>query len=270
MSDILKAIILSIVEGVTEFLPISSTGHLILVNQWINFEGNFGFYFNVIIQFGAILSVVILYFKKLNPFDKSKTQIQKQQTINLWSKVIVGFIPAAILGFLFADIIENYLSNPIVVAIMLFIGGIFILVLENSSKRVKINNFDKLSYKTAFSIGMIQCLAMIPGTSRSAATIIGAMLLGTSRQVAAEFSFFLAIPTMAGATAYSVLKMVKSGVTITSNQWMVLLVGIIGSFIVATCVISFFMNYIKRKDFKIFGYYRIVLSVIILFHYFVK
>ncbi|MEJ8553271.1 undecaprenyl-diphosphate phosphatase [Tepidibacter sp. Z1-5] len=270
MSDILKSIILSIVEGITEFLPISSTGHLILVNQWINFEGNFGFYFNVIIQFGAILSVVILYFKKLNPFDKSKTQIQKQQTINLWSKVIVGFIPAAILGFLFADIIENYLNNSIVVAIMLFIGGILILVLEKNPKKVKINNFDKLTYKTAFSIGMIQCLAMIPGTSRSAATIIGAMILGTSRQIAAEFSFFLAIPTMAGATAYSVLKMIKGGVTITSQQWVILLVGVIGSFIVATCVISFLMNYIKRKDFKIFGYYRMVLAILIFFYYYVK
>ncbi len=264
MSDILKAIILSFVEGITEFLPISSTGHLILVNQWISFKGDFDFYFNVIIQFGAILSVIVLYFNKLNPFSRNKTNKERQDIINLWSKVIVAFIPAAVLGFLFADIIDTYLDNSIVVAGMLLIGGIAILILEGKNKRSRINHFSDLTYKTAFIIGLIQCLAMVPGTSRSAATIIGAILLGASRQIAAEFSFFLAIPTMAGATAYSLLKMIKKGLFITPHQWIILTIGVIGSFLVALAVISFFMNYIKKKDFKLFGYYRIILGTIIL------
>ncbi|SHG94726.1 undecaprenyl-diphosphate phosphatase [Tepidibacter thalassicus] len=270
MNDILKAIILSIVEGITEFLPISSTGHLILVNNWIDFQGSFANSFNVIIQFGAILSVIVLYFNKLYPFSKSKTLKQKQETINLWFKVIVGFIPAAILGLLFGDIIEEKFFNPTTVAIMLLLGGIAILILERKNKRPKINNFYDLSYKTAFIIGIIQCLAMIPGTSRSASTIIGAMLLGASRQIAAEFSFFLAIPTMAGATTYSLLKMIKKGLFITPYQWIVLTVGVIGSFLVALAVISFFMNYIKKKDFKLFGYYRIILSLLILIYFYIK
>ncbi|QEK13514.1 undecaprenyl-diphosphate phosphatase [Crassaminicella thermophila] len=264
MSDILKAVILSIVEGITEFLPISSTGHLILVNHWIEFKGSFANAFDVIIQFGAILSVLFLYWNQLNPFSKSKNRHQKRESIILWFKVIVAFIPAVILGLLVGDFIEEKLFNPITVAIALSIGGIIIILLEKREKTPKFKSISQISYKVAFLIGLFQCLAMIPGTSRSAATIIGAMFLGASRQVAAEFSFFLAIPTMAGATAYSLM---KKGLSITSSQWIVLLVGVILSFIVALTVIAFFMKYIKRRDFKVFGYYRILLGGLILIYF---
>lgn len=265
MSDLLKAVILSIVEGITEFLPISSTGHLILVNHWIEFQGSFAKSFDVIIQFGAILSVLVLYWDKLYPFSKRKSILKKRDTITLWCKVVTAFIPAAVLGALFHDLIEEKLFNSITVAVALVVGGILILILEKGEKRPKITHIGQISYKMAFVIGFFQCLAMIPGTSRSAATIIGAMALGTSREVAAEFSFFLAIPTMAGATAYSLL---KKGIYITSSEWITLLVGVVLSFIVALVVISFFMEYIKKKDFKVFGYYRIVLGALILFYFY--
>ncbi|MBF8984207.1 undecaprenyl-diphosphate phosphatase [Lutibacter sp. B2] len=263
MSDIVKAIILSIVEGITEFLPISSTGHLILVNHWIEFKGSFANSFDVIIQFGAILSVLVLYWNKLYPFSKRKSMREKRETMNLWYKVIVAFMPAVVLGLLFGDFIEEKLFNPITVATTLTLGGIAIILLERRKRNPKFNSIKDITYKTALMIGFIQCLAMVPGTSRSAATIIGAMLLGSSRQVAAEFSFFLAIPTMAGATAYSLM---KKGLDITSSEWMILLIGIVLSFIVALAVISFFMKYIQKKDFKIFGYYRIILGVLILIY----
>ncbi|QXM06914.1 undecaprenyl-diphosphate phosphatase [Crassaminicella indica] len=263
MSDIIKVIILSIVEGITEFLPISSTGHLILVNHWIEFKGEFANAFDVIIQFGAILSVVCLYFNKLNPFSKRKTIRQKRDTIKLWMKVIVAFIPAVVLGLLIGDYLDR-LFNPTVVATTLFIGGIVIILLEKRRKFSRINSIQEMTFKTAFVIGLIQCLAMVPGTSRSAATIIGAMLLGANRQVAAEFSFFLAIPTMAGATAYSLM---KKGIHITSDQWMLLFIGVVVSFVVALAVIAFFMRYIRRKDFKVFGYYRIILGALILAYF---
>lgn len=264
MGDILKAVILSIVEGITEFLPISSTGHLILVNHWIEFKGSFANTFDVIIQFGAILSVLFLYWNQLNPFSKSKNTHQKREAIVLWLKVMVAFIPAVILGLLLGDFIEEKLFNPITVAIALFIGGMIIILLEKREKKPKFKSISQISYKVAFLIGLFQCLAMIPGTSRSAATIIGAMVLGASRQVAAEFSFFLAIPTMAGATAYSLM---KKGLFITSSQWVILLIGVVLSFIVALTVIAFFMRYIKRRDFKVFGYYRILLGGLILIYF---
>ncbi|QZY55280.1 undecaprenyl-diphosphate phosphatase [Crassaminicella profunda] len=263
MNDMIKVIILSIVEGITEFLPISSTGHLILVNHWIEFKGSFANAFDVIIQFGAILSVVCLYWKKLNPFSKRKSMRQKRDTMNLWMKVVTAFIPAVILGLLIGDYLDQ-LFNPTVVATTLLLGGIAIILLEKRRKFPRINSIQEMTFRTAFIIGIIQCLAMVPGTSRSAATIIGAMLLGANRQVAAEFSFFLAIPTMAGATVYSLM---KTGINITSNQWMLLLVGVIVSFIVALAVIAFFMKYIKKKDFKVFGYYRIILGVLILAYF---
>ncbi|WP_343216835.1 undecaprenyl-diphosphate phosphatase [Crassaminicella profunda] len=263
VNDMIKVIILSIVEGITEFLPISSTGHLILVNHWIEFKGSFANAFDVIIQFGAILSVVCLYWKKLNPFSKRKSMRQKRDTMNLWMKVVTAFIPAVILGLLIGDYLDQ-LFNPTVVATTLLLGGIAIILLEKRRKFPRINSIQEMTFRTAFIIGIIQCLAMVPGTSRSAATIIGAMLLGANRQVAAEFSFFLAIPTMAGATVYSLM---KTGINITSNQWMLLLVGVIVSFIVALAVIAFFMKYIKKKDFKVFGYYRIILGVLILAYF---
>jgi len=261
MHDILKSLILSLVEGVTEFLPISSTGHLILVNKWVQFSGSFSNSFNVIIQFGAILSVIVLYWHKLYPFSPKKSRLERDASLDIWKKVIVGFIPAMVLGFLFGDFIEEKLFNPTTVAVMLIIGGIAILLLEKRSGSFKINSFGELTYKNAFLIGLIQCLAMIPGTSRSASTIIGAMLRGTSREIAAEFSFFLAIPTMAGATAFSLL---KNGLSISGGEWITLLSGVFFSFLIAMAVISFFMNYIKKHDFKLFAYYRIVLGIVVL------
>lgn len=264
MSDIIKALILAFVEGFTEFLPVSSTGHLILVNNWIDFTGSFSNSFSVIIQFGAILSVLLLYFNRLNPFSKKKSASKRQETLNIWKKIIVGFLPAAVFGFLLDDFIDKYLFNPITVAIALFVWGIVIILLENRKKSPRFESVSDITYKSALLIGFVQCLAMIPGTSRSAATIIGAMLIGCSRTAAAEFSFFLAIPTMAGATT---LKLLKSGISFTTHEWIVLAVGVVGSFIVALVVISFFMNYIKKKDFKIFAYYRILLSLLV-FSYF--
>ena len=288
--DFIKVFILSIVEGVTEFLPVSSTGHLILVNEFVKLEPEkFANAFNVIIQLGAILSVVVLYFSKLNPWDLEKTQKYfpknyyklngqskiyyrithpNKETINLWKRVIIGVIPAGILGFLLDDIIDAYLFNPMVVAAMLFLWGIGIILLEKKNKNEKkerIDNISLISYKTAFFIGCFQVLAMIPGTSRSAATIIGAMILGLSRSASAEFSFFLAIPTMLGAT---LLKVVKNVSGFSGYEWILIIIGMILSFIVAYVVIKKFISYVQKNDFIIFGKYRIGLSIIV-FLYFV-
>lgn len=287
--DLLKVFILSIVEGVTEFLPVSSTGHLILVNEFVKLEPEkFANAFNVIIQLGAILSVVVLYFSKLNPwdFEKTKRYFPKnyaklngqskfyyrlthpyKETIELWKRVIVGVIPAGILGFLFDDIIDEYLFNPMVVALMLFVWGIGIILIENKNKkenRQRVDNLSLISYKTAFFIGCFQVLAMIPGTSRSAATIIGAMILGLSRSASAEFSFFLAIPTMLGATLLKVLKNVSG---FSGYEWILILIGMILSFIVAYIVIKKFISYVQKNNFIIFGKYRIVLAVIVFLYF---
>lgn len=263
MSEFIKVFILGIVEGITEFLPISSTGHLILVQQFVTLSPeSFSNAFNVIIQLGAILSVVLLYFKKLNPFDKDKSSKMKEQTLILWSKVIVAVIPSTILGLLFDDIIDKHLFKPIPVAITLILWGIGIILLEkNNQKNGRFHSVYELTYQTAFFIGMFQCLALIPGTSRSAATIIGAMLLGSSRTTAAEFSFFLAIPTMLGATF---LKVMKVGLSFTAFQWILILFGSIVSFFVALLVIKQLMQYIKKHNFTWFGYYRILLGAIVL------
>ncbi len=269
MLDILRVLILSIVEGVTEFLPVSSTGHLILVNEFVSLSPqSFSNSFNVIIQLGAILSVVVIYFEKLNPFSTKKTTLQKKNTLDLWLKVIVGVIPAGILGFLFDDYIDKYLFGPVTVAIALFVWGVIIIWIENKNKKITIDSVYKITFKTAFLIGLIQCLAMIPGTSRSAATIIGAMLLGCSRGAAAEFSFFLAIPTMFGATLLKLAKMLLSGTVFTTWQWLLLGLGCVFSFIVALLVIKLFLSYVKKHDFKVFGYYRIILSSILLVYFF--
>lgn len=260
MNEFIISIILGIVEGLTEFLPISSTGHLIIVNEFFSFSEDFTNMFNVVIQLGAILSVVIFFWDKLFPFGSSKNTIQKKQIWELWFKTLVGVIPALIIGAIVGDYIDELLFNPITVSIALFLGGIILIFVENKNKNPKITSIRNLSYKTAFYIGIIQCLAMIPGTSRSAATIIGAMALGASRVVAAEFSFFLAIPTMVAASGYSFLKAAKS---LTNLEFQLLALGFIVSFIVALLVISVFMNYIKKKDFKVFGYYRIVLGMIV-------
>ncbi|MEG1312620.1 MAG: undecaprenyl-diphosphate phosphatase [Romboutsia sp.] len=266
MLDILKAIILGVVQGITEWLPVSSTGHMILVNEFIklNMSDTFKSTFLVVIQFGSILAVLTIFFKKLNPFDSSKTRIQKSETIDLWLKVIVAVIPSGILGLLFDDKIDELFFNYTTVSIALIVYGIVMIVLENGNKRPKVNDFSQLTYKLALGIGLFQCLALIPGTSRSGSTIIGAVLLGASRYVAAEFSFFLAIPTMLGASA---LKLVKSGFAFSGFEWIVLATGSIVAFVVSVFAIKFLMDYIKKHDFKVFGYYRIILGILVLSYF---
>lgn len=263
--EILKAIILGIVEGITEFLPISSTGHLILVNEFITFDKNFTVLFDIVIQLGAILAVLFYFIKKLWPFTNDK--IKNKETLDIWYRAIVGVIPALFFGFLFAGFIQEKLFNPLVVAISLLVGGLVILFIENKENKAQIISIKDLSYKTAFLIGLIQCLSMIPGVSRSASTIIGGMVLGASRVVATEFSFFLAIPTMVAASTYSLLK--YNGV-LDKNQFFILAVGFIVSFIVALSVIKLLMNFVKNNNFKIFGYYRIILGLIIISYFSIR
>ena len=282
--NLIKVLILSLVEGITEFLPVSSTGHLILVNQFVKLEPEgFSNAFNVIIQLGAILSVVVIYFEKLNPWAKSKQELPKKYkdlnaqfkayylathpdktTINLWLKVIVGVLPAMVLGLLFDDLIDAYLFNPITVAAMLLLWGIIIIIIEKKNKTIKYDSLKDVPYTTIIMIGLFQCLAMVPGTSRSAATIIGAMILGLSRPAAAEFSFFLAIPTMLGAT---LLKLIKNLGDFTGTEWTLILLGMILSFIVAFIVIKQFLAYVKKHDFIPFGIYRIGLAVIVFVYF---
>ncbi len=287
ISNILKVIILSIVEGVTEFLPVSSTGHLIIANQFVGLEpAKFSNSFNVIIQLGAILSVVVIYFEKLNPFPKRKLyhgdwpeKLKDDQTENLWAKkvyywfthnrtvelwlkIIVAVLPAMVLGLMFDDKIDELLFKPVPVAIALVFYGIVIILLEEKHKsktEFKYTDPVQVSYRTAFLIGCFQVLAMWPGTSRSAATIIGAMILGLNRSAAAEFSFFLAIPTMVGATLLKLVKMES----LVFGQWMMILLGFVLSFIVAYIVIKKFLSYIQKNDFKVFGYYRIGLGILV-------
>ena len=269
MTDIWRVFLLSLVEGLTEFLPVSSTGHLILANEWVQLQPQeFANSFNVIIQLGAILSVVVLYFDRLNPLSGGKTPREKKLTVRLWAKVILGVVPAVILGLLFGDFIDEKLFDPKVVMTTLFVWGLFILLIEGKKKTPQIHSVNEISYRLAFFIGLIQCLAMIPGTSRSAATIIGAMLLGCSRKAAAEFSFFLAIPTMLGATGLKLLKMLIRGTKFGGQQWMLLGLGCFLSFVFALLVIRLFMGYIKKHDFRVFGWYRILLSAV-LFVYFI-
>lgn len=282
--DLLKVLILSIVEGVTEFLPVSSTGHLILVNQFVKLEPEgFSNAFNVIIQLGAILSVVVLYFERLNPWTKSNIRLPKnyddlnrqskayfilthpdKKTINLWLKVIVGVLPAMVLGLLFDDLIDQYLFNPMTVAAMLFLWGLIIIFVEKLNKNIKYESLADVPYTTILMIGFFQCLAMVPGTSRSAATIIGAMVLGLSRPAAAEFSFFLAIPTMLGAT---LLKLVKNLGGFSGYEWVLILIGMVLSFIVAFVVIKKFLAYVKKHDFIPFGIYRIILAAVVFLYF---
>lgn len=261
--EILKAILFGIVQGITEWLPISSTGHMILLDQFVklNFDTNFINTFLVVIQLGSILAVVVLYFNKLNPFAKSKTEIEKKNTVSLWLKVILAVVPAGVIGFLFDDLIDSYFYNWQTVATTLILYGILFIILENRQKKPKIKHFTDLKYGTAFLIGMFQVLALIPGTSRSGATILGAIFLGASRMLAAEFSFFLAIPVMFGASGY---KLIKSGLSFSSLEWMVLLTGMLVAFIVSVFAIKFLMGYIKKHDFKVFGYYRIILGIIVI------
>ncbi|MDO5713235.1 MAG: undecaprenyl-diphosphate phosphatase [Tissierellia bacterium] len=270
--NFLKVFILGIVEGMTEFLPVSSTGHLILFHQWFQLSPeSFQNAFDVIIQLGAILSVVVLYYRRLNPLSKYnengaiKTKYERAMGWNLWVKVIVGVIPAGVLGFLFDDFIDEHLFSPYVVAVMLIFWGAIIIIMESKTKRkIKYETTKDIPLKTAFLIGLFQCLAMVPGTSRSAATIIGAIALGTGRVAAAEFSFYLAIPTMIGAT---LLKMVKNAGGFTLSQWFYIFLGGLISFITAILVIRKFMDYIKKHDFKAFGVYRIIIGFFVLVYF---
>lgn len=256
---ILGSIILGVVEGITEFLPISSTGHLIIVNEWFNFGEPFTTMFNVVIQLGAILAVIVLYFKRLSPFKKNNEE--KNKTWSLWKKAIIGVLPALVLGFLLGDFIQEKLFTASVVAIMLIVGGIFLIYIEKRKKKNTYETVESLPFSKIVVIGFIQCLAMIPGTSRSAASIVGASLLGASRKTAVEFSFFLAIPTMLAASSYSLLT--YSG-TIVGQQWFILGLGFLVSFIVALLVIRFFIHYIQKHSLVAFGYYRIILGILLL------
>ena len=267
--EILKTIILGIIEGITEWLPISSTGHMIITEDFLklNVSENFWEMFLVVIQLGAILAVVCMYFNKLNPFSPKKSKTQKKATWEIWGKVIVGVLPAAILGFLLDDWMDEHLYNTLTVSITLIIYGILFIVVENFNKKrdFKTKSFKHLSYKKAFSIGCFQTLSLIPGTSRSGSTILGAMLMGTSREIAAEYSFFLAIPVMFGASLLKIAKfIIKSEVPIMQTEVTVLIVGVITSFIVSLFAIKFLVGFVKKYDFKVFGWYRIVLGIILI------
>ncbi len=269
MLDIIKTIIIGIIEGITEWLPVSSTGHIILADEFLKINQNKDFMdmFDVVIQLGAIMAVVVLYFHKLNPLSLKKTVQERKDTWTMWFKVIVAVLPAAVIGLIFDDFLEQHLYNAYIVAAMLIVYGIAFIILENTHKQPKINSLDSLDYKTALLIGGFQVLALIPGTSRSGATILGASLLGTSRGVAAEFSFFLAIPVMFGA---SLLKIVKFGLNFTSMQIAILLTGCVVSFLVSILAIKFLMEYIKKHDFKVFGWYRIALGIIVLVYFLIR
>ncbi|MBE6074010.1 MAG: undecaprenyl-diphosphate phosphatase [Selenomonas ruminantium] len=263
--ELLKTIILGIVEGLTEWLPVSSTGHMILVDEFIKLDVSKAFMdmFLVVIQLGAILAVVVLNFEKLNPWSAWKSRQEKRETMQLWGKVIVACLPAAVIGLAFNKYMEeHFMTAPVVAATLIFYGIMFILVENyNKRRRPRVNELRRLDYKTAFIIGMFQVLSLVPGTSRSGATILGGILFGTSRYVAAEFTFFLAIPVMFGA---SLLKMVKFGFQYTGAEIVILLVGMVTAFIVSILSIKFLLSYIKTNDFKAFGWYRIALGIIVI------
>ena len=247
LMELFKAALIGIVQGITEWLPVSSTGHMILFNEFIkmNVSETFMSTFLVVIQFGSILAVLTIFFKKLNPFDVSKTKIQKSETIDLWIKVIIAVIPSGILGLLFDDTIDALFFNPTTVAIALIVYGIIMIMLENRNKKPSVNSFSEVSYKLAIGIGLFQCLALIPGTSRSGSTIIGAVLLGASA-----------------------LKLVKTGFAFSGFEWLILATGSIVAYIVSILAIKFLLDYIKKHDFKVFGYYRIVLGILVLAYFF--
>ena len=270
MLEIIKAIFFGIVEGITEWLPISSTGHMILLNELVKLDVSKEFYdmFQVVIQLGAIIAVVILFWKQIWPVKKEKEKLTLDKNIiSLWGKILVACVPAAIVGVLFDEVFEKLFYNYVCVAIALIVFGVAFIIIENKNKgkNSKINSLAELSYNTVLLIGIFQLIAAIfPGTSRSGATIVGALLLGVSRTVAAEFTFFLAIPVMFGA---SLLKLVKFSFAFTGMELAILLVGMIVAFITSMFIIKFLMSYIKKHDFKVFGYYRIVLGIIVLLYF---
>ena len=272
--EFLKAILVGIVEGITEWLPISSTGHMILVDEFVKLKVSEEFLslFLVVIQLGAILAVPVFFFDKLNPWSKKKSEEEKKATWSLFGKVIVGVLPAAVLGFLLDDFLDEHLMNYIVVAAALIVYGILFIVIEKKrkGKAFRVETVDDLSYKDALVIGAYQVLSLVPGTSRSGSTILGGMLHGVSRTAAAEFSFFMAIPIMLGASGLKVLKFILAGFTASGLEIGLLFVGIAVSFIVSLLTIRFLMDFVKRHDFKPFGIYRIVLGALVLIYFLVK
>ena len=271
--ELLKAVLFGIVEGITEWLPISSTGHMILLDEFIQLKMSEAFYemFQVVIQLGAIGAVILLFFHKLNPFSSKKDSAQKKDTWNLWFKVIVAVLPSALIGLLLDDWMDEHLYNYVVVAIALAVYGVAFLFLEKDGDNKKqIRSVYAIDYRTALLIGAFQCLALIPGTSRSGSTILGAIFLGVGRAAGAEFSFFLAIPTMLGASALKLLKFLLSGATATGTEVGVLLVGCVVSFVVSLLVIRGLMDYVRNHSFKAFGVYRIALGLLVLLYFIIK
>ena len=271
MIELLKAVLFGIVEGITEWLPISSTGHLILLNEFVTLKmsAEFQSMFDVVIQLGAILAVIVIFFHKLNPFAPGKSDREKEKTWSLWFKVILAIIPSGVVGVLLDDWMDAHLHNGIVVSIALIVYGVAFILVEkrNNGKKPRIRGVHGIDYKTALLIGAFQCLSLIPGTSRSGSTILGAILLGVSRSAGAEFSFFMAIPTMLGASAIKGLKFILSGVEATGTEISVLIVGCIVSFVVSLAVIKALMEYVRKHSFSAFGVYRIVLGTVVLLYF---
>ena len=273
--EILKAILIGIVQGITEWLPVSSTGHMILLNEFIKLDVSEAFFelFEVVIQFGSILAVIILFFDKLNPFSKKKDGEMKKKTWTLWLKVIVAVLPAAIIGLPLDDWFQAHFYNYIAVSVALIVYGVLFIVIErrNKNKPKKYEDVYDIDYPTSLKIGCFQVLSIIPGTSRSGSTILGASLVGVSRTAAAEFSFFMAIPVMLGASAYKVLKyIVKVGVALTSTEIIVLIVGTLTAFLVSVAVIKFLMDFVRKHSFESFGWYRIALGTVVIIYFLIK
>lgn len=274
MMDIIKAIIFGIVEGITEWLPISSTGHMIILQDLIHLSVSEEFYklFEVVIQLGAILAVVVMYFKVICPFGFKKTKEETKDTFNLWGKILVACLPAAIIGILLDDWLDEHLYNSIVVSITLILYGIIFIVIESINlKNKKTTELKNITYKQALYIGIFQLLSLIPGTSRSGSTIIGGLLVGLDRKVAAEFTFFLAIPVMVGASLLKLVKYVLNiGFTFAASELLILGVGCLVAFIVSILIIKYLINYIRKHDFKPFGIYRIILGIIVIIYFLIR
>ena len=273
--EILKAIFIGIVQGITEWLPVSSTGHMIIANEFVQLDVSAGCWdlFEVITQLGSIVAVVILFFDKLNPWSKNKDAVMRKKTWSLWFKVVVAVLPAALIGILLEDWLDEHFYNFIVVAIALVAYGVLFIVVEriNKNKRYKIEDVYDIDYVTAIKIGCFQVLSLIPGTSRSGSTILGASTVGVNRTAAAEFSFFLAIPVMLGASALKVFKaFVLDGLTLNLTEWVVLLTGTVVAFLVSMIVIKFLMNFVRRHSFESFGWYRIALGIVLITYYVIK
>lgn len=274
MIEIIKAVLFGIVEGITEWLPISSTGHMILLQEFINLNVSDEFYnlFEVVIQLGAILAVVLIYFKTIFPWGFNKTKQETKNTLNLWGKIIVACLPAAVIGILFDDWLDEHLYNSVVVSITLILYGVVFLIIESKNITNRpTKDINDITYKQALGVGGFQLLSLIPGTSRSGSTIIGGLILGLERNIAAEFTFFLAIPVMAGASLLKLVKYVlKVGFIFSTSELLILGVGCLVAFIVSILVIKFLMNFIKKHDFKPFGWYRIILGLIVLFYFLMR